>query len=43
MAEVFVDTVAWLALLNSSDALYAPARQIMDQLRSQGARLTTTN
>ena len=42
MAEVFVDTVAWLALLNSSDALHAPARQIMDQLRSQGARLTTT-
>jgi predicted nucleic acid-binding protein len=42
MAEVFVDTVAWLALLNASDALNAPAHQIMEQLRAQQARLTTT-
>ena len=42
MAEIFVDTVAWLALLNASDALHAPAHQIMEQLRAQQARLTTT-
>lgn len=42
MAEVFVDTVAWLALLNTSDALHEPARRTMEQLRSQRARLTTT-
>lgn len=42
MMEVFVDTVAWLALLNASDMLHEPARQAMDQLRSQRAQLTTT-
>jgi predicted nucleic acid-binding protein len=42
MAEVFVDTVAWLALLNASDTLYAPAYQVMEELRAQQARLTTT-
>jgi predicted nucleic acid-binding protein len=42
MAEIFIDTVAWLALLNASDALHAPAHQIMEQLRAQQARLTTT-
>ena len=42
MAEVFVDTVAWLALLNASDALHEPARQIMEQLRAQQVHLTTT-
>ena len=42
MAEVFVDTVAWLALLNASDALHTPAHQIMEQLRARQARLTTT-
>ena len=42
MSEVFVDTVAWLALLNASDALHAPANQIMEQLRTQQARLATT-
>lgn len=42
MVEVFVDTVAWLALINTSDALHGSARQIMEQLRGQQARLTTT-
>jgi hypothetical protein len=42
MAEVFVDTVAWLALLNASDTLYAPAHQVMEELRAQQAWLTTT-
>jgi len=42
MAEVFVDTVAWLALVNTSDALHEPALRTMQQLRSQRAWLTTT-
>lgn len=42
MDEVFVDTVAWLALINTSDALHEPAHRIMEQLRAQRARLATT-
>lgn len=42
MDEVFVDTVAWLALINTSDELHEPARRTMEQLRSQRALLTTT-
>ncbi len=42
MAEVFVDTVAWLALINTSDTLHEPALRIMAQLRAQQVRLTTT-
>ena len=43
MSEVFVDTAAWLALINTSDALHQPARQIMELLGSQRAQLTTTD
>ncbi len=42
MSEVFVDTVAWLALINASDDLHEPARRTMEQLRGQRAQLTTT-
>ncbi len=42
MTEVFVDTVAWLALLNTSDELHEPAKRIMEQLRGQQTRLITT-
>jgi len=42
MAEVFVDTVAWLALLNASDTLHEPAQQVMEQLSAQQTQLTTT-
>lgn len=42
MSEVFVDTVAWLALVNTSDDLHKPARRVMEQLHAQRARLTTT-
>jgi predicted nucleic acid-binding protein len=42
MAAVFVDTVAWLALINTSDALHEPAQRVMAQLRTQPVRLTTT-
>ena len=42
MSGVFVDTVAWIALLNVNDALYEQARQVMETLRHQNARLITT-
>lgn len=40
--KVFVDTAAWIALLNSRDTYHLPARQIMERLRQQKAALTTT-
>jgi uncharacterized protein len=40
--KVFVDTVAWLALLNVSDGLHTRARQVMRDLRQQSAQLMTT-
>jgi predicted nucleic acid-binding protein len=40
--KVFVDTVAWIALLNVSDALHARAQQVMSALRQQKVRLVTT-
>jgi uncharacterized protein len=40
--KVFVDTVAWLALLNVSDGLHTRARQVMRDLRQQNAQLMTT-
>ena len=42
MTRVFVDTVAWIALLNTSDELHAQARQVMGTLRLKRARLITT-
>jgi predicted nucleic acid-binding protein len=42
MAKVFVDTVAWIALLNADDALHTPAQQVMEELRQARARLITT-
>ncbi len=42
MHKVFVDTVAWLALLNVSDGLHTRARQVMRDLRQQSAQLMTT-
>ncbi len=42
MDKVFVDTAAWIALLNTSDALHPPALQVMNQLRQQKAFLVTT-
>ncbi|NKB69675.1 MAG: PIN domain-containing protein [Candidatus Latescibacteria bacterium] len=41
-AKVFVDTAAWIALVNTSDQFHAPARQVMGQLRSQNTSLVTT-
>ncbi len=40
--HVFVDTAAWLALLNTSDGLHSQAQQIMRQMRQQNVGLVTT-
>lgn len=40
--KVFVDTAAWIALLNSRDAYHSSVRQVMDRLRQQKASLITT-
>jgi uncharacterized protein len=37
-----VDTVAWIALLNSSDGLHTPAQQVMHDLRQQNVQFVTT-
>ena len=42
MEKIFVDTAAWLALLNKDDALHTQARQVMKTLRQQRAALVTT-
>ena len=40
--KVFVDTAAWIALLNSRDAYHAPALKVMATLRQQNVLLITT-
>jgi uncharacterized protein len=40
--HVFVDTAAWIALVSKRDALHPAARQVMGDLHSQRAQLTTT-
>jgi uncharacterized protein len=40
--KVFVDTAAWIALLNSRDMYHLPARKVMDRLLQQKAVLITT-
>ena len=40
---VFVDTVAWPALVNKSDTLHLAARTVRDALIQQNAKLITTN
>ena len=42
MNTVFVDTAAWIALLNTADALHASAQHVMHTLRDQNAPLVTT-
>ena len=42
MPTVFVDTVAWIALLNRSDALRPRTLEVMATLRQQEAHLVTT-
>jgi predicted nucleic acid-binding protein len=40
--NVFVDTAAWIALLNADDALHDQARKVRAMLSQQEARLVTT-
>lgn len=42
MTTVFVDTAAWLALLNSRDVYHETANQVMSTLRQQKVQLMTT-
>jgi predicted nucleic acid-binding protein len=40
--KVFVDTVAWIALVNRDDNLHEPARQQLQSLFTERAQLVTT-
>ena len=40
---IFVDTVAWLALVNKSEDLHDAARKVRDRLIQQKAKLITTD
>jgi len=40
--KIFVDTAAWIALLNTSDTLHQSAFQVMNQLKQQKVFLLTT-
>ena len=42
MLKVFVDTVAWIAILNEDDALHLPATQAINNLLQQKVPLLTT-
>ena len=42
MPTVFVDTAAWLALINTRDLLHNQAKQAMSELRDGNYTLTTT-
>jgi len=40
--HVFVDTAAWIALLNNSDGLHTQAQQVMRDLQARNDGLVTT-
>lgn len=42
MPEIFVDTVAWIALVNTRDALYAKAKEVFVNLRRRNYQFITT-
>lgn len=42
MLKVFVDTAAWIALLNIDDELHKQAQEVIGRLSHQKARLITT-
>ena len=42
MRRVFVDTAAWIAILNGSDRYHEEAEAILDELERQNAGLVTT-
>lgn len=41
--DVFVDTLAWYALLNRRDDFHGAAAHIFRRLRDEAARMVTTN
>jgi hypothetical protein len=43
MPKVFVDTAAWIALINQRDELHVAATQVMNDLYRQRAALVTTD
>jgi len=42
MPEIFVDTVAWIALVNTRDSLYEKAGEVFANLRRQNYQFVTT-
>ena len=42
MSKVFVDTVAWIALLDESDSLHKKAGEVLEQLSYNNSQLVTT-
>ena len=42
MEEVFVDTVAWIALLDEADSLHNKAHQVLSELETKKCNLVTT-
>lgn len=42
MQKVFVDTVAWIALVNLHDSLHNRAKDVLAQLRTDGCRFLTS-
>lgn len=40
--RAFVDTAAWIALVNRSDTLHEQAKAVMNQFRKEKSRLVTT-
>ena len=42
MEDVFVDTAAWIALLDESDSLHRKANEILERLSKNNCRLVTT-
>lgn len=40
--KIFVDTVAWIALINKRDQLHEQAKTVMNQLREEKSKLVTT-
>jgi predicted nucleic acid-binding protein len=42
MAKVFVDTAAWIAVLNKNDALHASTQRVMRSLQQKRVQLVTS-
>ena len=42
MSKVFVDTAAWVALLNTRDEIHQSAKRTMEELRQTKAQLVST-